>query len=522
MFAVKSSEIRNMDRHMIETVGMPSLVLMENASKSVVDVVKDQYKEVFYGHRPIVVLCGTGNNGGDGLCIARWLIHMNAPVRCVVAGSQEKFSNDAKEQFRLLNYLIESRGLPQVLFFEDEKDEESSHRVNLWMGDASLFVDALIGTGCSRTLSEKYCRLVSIMNKSNSDVIAVDVPTGINSDNGKVMGTCVKAAVTVTFCLPKLGLVLYPGSHYVGQLIVTDIGIYAEGIVSSIENPVELLDSRWFLDQISKGKLQRQQFSHKGTFGTLGIIAGDKHMLGATILSVRAAYRAGVGLVKVFADEEVSQLLIQAIPECIVVPYEKELSKDNFDRHVENFVLQTTGIVIGPGLSKSLKARHLVQKILQLDTKAVLDADALNIISEHIEWFDERVCDCVITPHIGEMSRLTGYPSEGISENTIQFAKAFSKDHRVTTVLKSARTVIVSKDQDVYLNMAGNSGLATAGSGDVLSGVIGAMIAMGKSIDDSSVYGALLHSMTAEVYADRHNEYSMTASDIIDNLWEGI
>ncbi len=521
MFAVRSSEIRDMDKYMIERVGLPSLVLMENAAKSVVDVIQQDKQNLLKGGQ-VLIFCGTGNNGGDGLAIARWLIHQEVKVRCLVAGKVERLSDDSRKQLNWLNHLVESRGLEPVLFFEDMSQKELIDQIHTLAGEAELFIDALIGTGCERTLSERYCTLVNMMNKYRTKTISVDVPTGINADNGKVMGVCVQAHVTVTFGLPKLGLVLYPGANFVGQLIVSDIGLYGESIVASLDNPVELIDYQWFAAMKQKGVLERKQCSHKGTFGTLGVIAGDKHMLGATVLCAKAAYRTGAGLVKIFADEDMSGLLIQSIPEAIVIPYEKELSKDTFDSSVEEFLMTVDAVVIGPGLSKSLKARHLVQKILQMDVRVLLDADALNIISEHMEWFDERRCECIVTPHIGEMSRLTGYPSEGISENTIQFARAFAKDHKVTTVLKSARTVIVTDVEDIYLNMAGNSGLATAGSGDVLSGVIGALMAMGYQLQEATIIGVLLHSMASDVYATTYNKHTMVASDIVGNLWKGV
>ena len=239
-------------------------------------------------------------------------------------------------------------------------------------------------------------------------------------------------------------------------------------------------------------------------------------------MSARAAYKTGAGLVKVFALEEVSGAIIQAIPECVVIPYEKDSNKEQFDKELENFIMSSNAVIIGPGLSKSLKARHMVEKVLQLDTKVVLDADALNIISEHMDWFEERLCDAVITPHIGEMARLTGYPGTGISENSIQFAEAFATKYRVNTVLKSARSVVVTRENNRYINMTGNSGMATAGSGDVLAGVIGGLMANGLKTDDASVMGVLLHSLAGDAYKAANGEHSMMASDIIDSLWRGL
>ncbi len=515
MLVVKNAEMKAMDRYMIETMGLPGLVLMENASRTVVEVVAERFPVESGNRKYVVVLCGTGNNGGDGLCISRWLRHLGYEVMTFVIGKKEKLSTDAMAQYELLNRMDEGREETLTVF-----DEEGDASVSA-VAEADLIIDALIGTGCSRTLSDKFIKVVRAVNASKGAVLAVDIPTGINGDNGKIMGEAVRASVTVTFCLPKLGVVLYPGAEHAGELIVSDIGILEEAY-STLGNPIGLIDRKTLIQAVGEGKLSRPRYSHKGTFGKVGIIAGDRHMIGASILAAKAAYRSGAGLVKVFVEEELGSVFIRELPECIVVAYDNEHSKERFDHELENFVLGVDSVIIGPGLSKSLKARHMVQKVLQLDTKAVFDADALNIISEHLEWFEERVASCIITPHLGEMSRLTGYPSQGISENTVQFAEAFSVKYGATTVLKSARTVIVTDRNERYINMSGNSGLATAGSGDVLAGVIGGLIAQHYPLDMSAVYGVLLHSLSGDCYAQENSEFSLIASDIINNLWKGI
>lgn len=515
MFGVKSNEMNIIDRYMIETVGLPSLVLMENASKTIVDEIVREFPLDTFRGKSIVVLCGTGNNGGDGLCVARWLIHLGYNTRTIVVGEQEKFSDDAKKQFELLTKMDQLKKCTTVFISRD------IHEIEPFISKSHLVIDALIGTGCNRIVTEPLLSVVTSVNKSNAYVLSVDIPTGINSDNGKVMGKAIKANTTVTFCLPKLGLLLNPGTELVGNLIVTDIGIIEEAL-ETLNNPVNIIGNQTLMTGQQNGIFNRKQFSHKGTFGSIGIIAGDKTMLGATILAAKACYKSGAGLVKVFVEEEHVGNIINSVPECVVVTYDNEKSKEGFDERLETFVLTCDVVLIGPGLSKSLKARHLVSKVLQMDTKVVLDADALNIISEHMEWFEDRVCEAIITPHIGEMARLTGYPSAGISENTLQFAQAFSEKYQVTTILKSARTVIVSKNLKRYINMSGNSGLATAGSGDVLAGVVASILGQGYNGEDAAVYGVLLHSMAGDVYAAKHGEHSLISTDIINNLWEGI
>jgi len=517
MFAVKSDTMSNIDKYMIEKIGLKGAVLMENAAKTLVDQVVKDFPLDKMKNSSILILCGTGNNGGDGLCASRWLTHKGYNVLTILVGDQEKLSSEAALQMSLLIRLNRAFKEDRLYFYEENQLDQLIQQV----GQARIIIDAMIGSGCHRTLSAKIMTLVRQVNQSKAFVYAVDVPTGINSDNGREMGCAVKADVTVTFCLPKLGLVLFPGCNYVGKLIVADIGIFEEAL-SVIDNPIELIDYSTLMDLKSQKKLARTDFSHKGTFGTVGIIAGDRHMLGATLLCAKAAYRSGAGLVKIFVAEELSATIINGLPECILVSYDKEMAKEAFDQELENFVLSSDALIIGPGLSNSLKARHMVHKVLQLDTKVVLDADALNIISEHLEWFEDRICQAVITPHIGEMARLTGYPSSGISENTLQFAEAFAAKYAVTTVLKSARTIIVSKEGRRYINLLGNSGMATAGSGDVLAGVIGALIGMGANLSEASMVGVLLHSLAGDQAADKLGKHPLMASDIIDCLWKKI
>lgn len=530
MFAVKSSEMRIIDQFMIEQNGLPSLVLMENAARSVVDIISTQYPKETIGQSPIVVLCGSGNNGGDGLVIARWLKHLGYPVIPVMTGNIERLSPDCLKEFEILTRFMAHRQEGPVLKWVSEQSHEgeSGQCAEILEEDlarllrhSSLIVDAILGTGCDRTLTQKLYNCVEMMNQSGKPIVAVDVPTGINSDTGQIMGAAVKATITVTFCLPKLGLVLYPGAEYVGTLRNVDIGIQEEALLT-LSNPVELLSQEKLQRYYQFNRFHRLENTHKGSFGSVGVIAGDKHMLGATILAVKAAYRTGAGLVKVFIAEEYALEIIRHVPECVVVPYDAGGSKEQMEKALESFKDSVQVLTIGPGLSTSVHARHLVEQVLRMDCKVVIDADGLNIISQNMESFAERQCECVITPHIGEMARLTGYITSGIADNTLKFAEAFNQQYQVTVVLKSARTIIVTKNKERYINLMGNNGMATGGSGDVLTGVIAGFIAQGYSVDDSAVYGTMLHSYSGDYTATICGEHRVMAGDMVDNLWCGL
>jgi len=510
---------------MIETVGLSSLILMENAAKIVVDAIIKQFPLQDDIKQSIVVLCGTGNNGGDGLCIARWLIHKGYEVHAILLGTKERCTSENLCQMAILESLIQADRISTFEILETmSRDEltyenEIHHRIKGMLKNATLIVDSILGTGCHRTLSPFLVAMVELVNGLNKKVLAVDIPTGIDADNGKVMGIAIKAYMTVTFSLPKIGHFCYPGFDYCGTVIVGDIGIF-ENALHLLENPIMLIDKNLFLTFQHEGVFRREKFSHKGMFGTLGIIAGDSHMIGATLLAVKAAYKSGVGLVKVFAKEEHAYLFLSSVNECVVVSYPSECEDEELDERIKGFLEQVDAVLIGPGLSRSIHAKHLLQQVLQGSVRAILDADALNIVSENLDLLSERKCELIITPHIGEMSRLTGYCSSGIIENMMPFAEAFSDQHKLTTVLKSGRTVIVSKALKRYINILGNSGMATAGSGDVLAGVISGLAAQGHSDELSAVIGTMLHSLAGDAYANEYGEHSLMATDLIHHIWK--
>jgi NAD(P)H-hydrate epimerase len=518
MFAVKGFEMQKMDQYMINDVGIPSCVLMENAAKSIVDDIVVRFPIGQHKDGKITIICGTGNNGGDGIAIGRWLIHLGYQVNFVIIGKKERTSKDHQLQVAILNQVIPSQMGNVVLWIDKDNFEIKSSHLKDMLKTSFLTVDSLLGTGCNRTVSILFKDMIEYMNHHSTYVVSVDVPSGINSDNGKVMGAAVEADITYTFAMPKIGLILYPGAEYTGELIVKDIGIFKEA-QSLIQQKVHVLDQTSIKDAMEQGVFHRKKNTHKGNFGILGIIAGDDLMLGATILVVKAAYRTGAGLVKVFTSEKNARLILAQVPECVIVEY--DASKDLSDQ-LHTFSNQVDVLAIGPGLSQSHHAHNLVHHILELDKKVIFDADALNIIAKNMDWFEEKKCACVITPHIGEMSRLTGYCSSGILENPIHFGSAMVNKYHVVTVLKSARTVVATPENQIYINTLGNSGMSTAGAGDVLVGIIGGLLAQNQSLADAARYGVLLHSYAGDYYVKDNNIASLMASDIIECLWKGL
>ena len=518
MFAVKSFEMQKMDQYMINNMGIPSCVLMENAAKSIVDDIIIRYPIINKEDKSITIICGTGNNGGDGIAIGRWLIHIGYYVQLIVVGKKEKASEDHQLQMSIFEKMIEIKSEHSLVWINEDNFEKNSYSIQSNLKKSLFVLDCLLGTGCNRTVSVLYKEIIEYINTYSPNVIAVDVPSGINSDNGKVMGAAVSADITYTFSAPKIGLLLFPGTEYTGELLVNDIGICKEA-EALIQQKVEVLNQMSIRDAFAQGVFNRKKNTHKGSFGIVGIIAGDSMMLGATILAIRAAYRTGAGLVKAFVSKDNAQTIIAQVPECVIIPYNEA---DKLETQLDNFANQVDLLAIGPGLSQSNYAQNLVRHVLQVDKKIVFDADALNIIAKNMDWLEEKKCECIITPHIGEMSRLTGYCSSGILENPIHFASAMYSQYDVVTVLKSARTVIASNNNQMYINTLGNPGMSTAGSGDVLVGVVSGLLAQHFSLDDAAKYGVLLHSYAGDFYAEKNNMPSLMASDIIESLWKGL
>lgn len=518
MFAVKGFEMQKMDQYMINNVGVPSAVLMENAAKSIVDELSELYPLNQYHQRRITIVCGTGNNGGDGIAIGRWLIHLGYKVQFILVGKRERTSKDHQLQMDILKVLLKGSDSDSILWVDEDSFDANQTMIKHVLCHSILTLDSLLGTGCNRTVSILLKEIIELMNEHSETIISVDIPSGINSDNGKVMGAAIDADITYTFSMPKIGSILFPGTKYSGKLVVKDIGIFEEA-QKVLSQKVEILDQDTLKQAVKQGAFKRQENSHKGMFGTLGIIAGNSQMLGATILAVKAAYRVGAGLVKVFVDTSDAQILLAQVPECVIV---KKDSSKAMSEQLDAFINQVDVIAIGPGLSQSNHAHNLVHYLMQCDKKIIFDADALNIIAKNMEWLEEKKCECIITPHIGEMSRLTGYCSSGILENPIHFALAMYKKYNVVTVLKSARTVVAPYNDQVYINTLGNPGMSTAGSGDVLVGVIGGLAVQRHCLSDAAKYGVLLHSYAGDYYVSEKNMPSLMASDLIECLWKGL
>lgn len=505
--SVTGEQMKRIDADTIHRIGIPSMVLMERAALAVTAEVEKMAEEDGLCHDRmgrsvrVWIACGTGNNGADGIAAGRMLHGKGYEVTVLLAGNLEHATPEHRSQ----QAIAERLGVTIVEYHD------------FIPGSCDIIVDAVFGIGLGRKVEGEYRDLIGMLAAQKTKrVVAVDIPSGIHADSGQVLGTALPARVTVTFGYLKTGMLLYPGKTYAGQVVVADIGF----------SDISLQNTGWDAFLPEPGDLcrlpQRQADSNKGTYGKLLLIAGSCGMSGAAYLSALSAYRSGAGLVKILTAEENRQILQSQLPEAIVETYSREEALEagaDFAGLIEAQCDWATAIVLGPGLSQEPYVEKLVELVLtHAYVPIVLDADALNTVAKHPEltgYFTENI---IITPHIGEMARLTGKAVPEIKRQAVAVAREYSRTFGVTCVLKDAVTVTADREGITYLNSSGNSGMAKAGSGDVLAGIIGSLLAQGMELSEAAVFGVFLHGLAGDAAARALGKRSMLAHEISEYL----
>lgn len=494
-YLVSGSEMRAWDKNTIEQFQVPSMVLMERAALKVVETMEEHKFDM---HR-VLVLCGSGNNGGDGLAIARLFFLQGRQVDIFFLGNREKATEETSRQMEIVERYGMKIGttLPEKTY--------------------TVIVDALFGIGLSRKVEGRYGDILDKMNhmrKKGAKVVAVDMPSGIHSDTGEVMGTALGADLTVTFASLKLGQILYPGCQYCGRLVAADIGISKESLK---EKPFGFLYETEDLKRLP----MRLPSGNKGTFGKVLVIAGSRDISGAAYLCACAALRSGAGMVRIYTREENRAALASLLPEALITTYGE--GEEAFD-DLGECLSWADVIAVGSGIGQSRQSEELLLKVFSENgavgknkRPCVLDADALNLLAKMPDK-QPFPFPAVITPHLGEMARLTGKSISEIQKSLIETAKEYAKETKAVCVMKDARTIVAWGTEEFYVNVSGNSGMATAGSGDVLAGVIAALIGQGMAMQDAAVMGVYLHGLGGDQAAEGLGEAFMTARDIIDGI----
>ena len=506
MYALTAKGMKYMDGYAAQA-GLPGVVLMENAARGVADAVAEKIPD---RSAKILVLAGHGNNGGDAVAAARWLAQMGyRNISVYFSGNMEKAGNEFKRQ---MNVLVNAHREVRIAGLRGIER-------NILNAAYDCIIDGMYGIGLNKSLSDDDVRLVKYINSKSGYKVAVDVPSGLNATSGLIMGEAIRADLTVTFGSYKTGMFFGAGRECCGEVKVIDIGLFPDAY-ENVSDKLEVLDSDFLESTIDKALVPRAENGHKGTFGTVGLVISSNGMLGAGMLAARAAYRAGCGLVKIFCPSKYTGFFNVSIPEAVAVPYKPDDVLGAF----EGFKDDVDVILIGPGLKEDSTGRLLVKQILAGNKPAVFDAGALNLISRNLKALRKRKCPCVITPHLGEMARLCGEDINIVARSRIGYTRKFSEKFDVSMVVKSDVSLIALRDQgrgqQLFINTVGNSGLATAGSGDVLAGVIASLIAQGNPLDTSLMYGVMVHGKAAEKFAkDGDSKRKMMAGDIIDNLF---
>jgi hydroxyethylthiazole kinase-like uncharacterized protein yjeF len=506
MRIVTNAEMRNIDTRAMQKLGIPSTVLMENAGRGCVDVIENYFDPESL---KVCILCGKGNNGGDGFVIARHLQNRGAEVEIILLGKATSLKGDSR-----INYaLAKKSGLPIHEFIEPKTIKRTIDAFA-----PGVIVDAVFGTGFKGSLQPKYRAVFDIVNSYDAFVLSVDIPSGINGDNGQCDRTCIVADATAAMCLPKRGHYLYPGRELCGDVFVVDIGV-----------PYTLINSGFpriptFQDVLAALPVRKPD-GHKGSFGTVLTVAGARGFSGAAAMAATSSLKTGAGLVRLAIPKGIADAIESKLLEVVKIPLPQTADEtiDTAALTVLTPHFDSDVIVVGPGITTHPQtAEFLVSFVSKITSPLIIDADAINILAGHKHLLKKCPAPCVLTPHPGELSRLTGLPVKDINLNRLDLAPQLARTYNCVMVLKGAPTVIASPDGSVYLNPTGNSGLSSAGSGDVLVGMIAGFIAQHVSLVESAMLGAFLHGLCSELAMERNNEYSLMAGDLIEHIPEAI
>ena len=541
-YAVNSMQMKMIDDYTVQVHHTSALELMERAAEAVAAVVMKQADKA----DRILVICGPGNNGGDGVAAGRLLFIQGYHVAILFVGEEGKTSKAMEiqlEKAKKLGVPIDNTNKPH------EYNESMVRRgITEMVSGHEVLIDALFGVGLSRDVTGEYEAVINIMNNSKKTVYAVDIPSGISADSGKVMNAAVRADVTITFGYRKQGLLLYPGAEHAGRIIAADIGFPETAALQA--DPDTFYYGEEDLDRLPV----RREYSNKGTYGKVLVIAGSKGMSGAAYLAAKAAYRTGAGLVKILTSEANRIILQTSLPEALFSAYDEGADSEERLQKLQENLDWASVIVIGPGLGGSAIAEELTDTVIKYaGVPLIIDADGLGLVAKELsrrskddgiipagqfpadtvpdgvaeDKVNKRIvllseylkADTILTPHLKELSGLLKMTLPEITDNLIDTARRCTYNNKLIYVIKDART-IVAQQKSRYINVSGNHGMATGGSGDVLTGIIAGLIAQGMKPYEAACLAVYIHGRAGDAAARRKGTYSMMAGDIVDSIEE--
>jgi NAD(P)H-hydrate epimerase len=510
MLVVTAAQMREMDRLTIQKYGVPSLVLMERAGEGITKAILERFGRA--AKRGVLIVAGKGNNGGDGLVVARLLKKKRIPSEVVLLARKDELSPDAAHN---LNGYAKLRG---------KVTEVTAGSLRLFAErtrGAGLLVDGILGTGIKNPVGGLYGEAITLMNASGVPTVAVDIPSGLDTDNGMPLGVAVQAEMTVALAYPKLGETIHPGLSYVGELVVADIGIDPRA-VKEVAPDIELLEReemRWLIPL-------RQPDTHKGTYGHVLVMAGSRGKTGAAIMACRAGMRSGAGLLTLAAPRSLNNIFASSLLEVMTEPLRDNVAEEMEplgDEEWRRLLERKNSLLFGPGIGVNDAARSALCWLLRhLEIPWVIDADGLTNLALEIGRLRNAKTPPILTPHPGEMARLIGKDTATVNQDRVGTARSFAMQHRCYVVLKGARTVIGTPAGRVFINPTGNPGMASGGMGDVLAGMLAAFLGQGLSPEDAMKLGVYLHGFVGDRVAVERGQIGLIASDIIEGLPPGM
>lgn len=495
--------MEQIDRTAIKEWNIPSAVLMENAGRNFTRLLQKELRPL---PRNIIVLAGKGNNGGDGLVIARCLIDRGKDVTTFVLGEKEDLSQQTHRNAKILERITD-----KIYYLPSTQiDDISSALVK-----SKLVIDALLGVGIQGEVRGYFAQVIPLINQQDKTIVSVDLPSGLPSDTGNPDGVCVKADLTITMGLIKAGLILPPGPSYAGELRVAPVG-YPQKLIDSYEGGFEVIDD----SLISEFLPPRPPYGHKGTFGKLLVVAGSTGMTGAATLATRSAMRCGTGLVYLGIPRSLNKIMESQLVEALTVPLAEKrgyLTNESLSQLL-TFTKNVNAIVVGPGLSRKGTVTSLIRDYLtEVTVPKVVDADGINAFQDHEDKLEE-ISPAVITPHPGELGRLLEKSPETINKNRLTVGPDVAKKFGLVVVLKGVPTVIADSRGNQYILNCPNSGLAKGGSGDILTGLIGGLMAQGLDPLDAAVGGVGIHSHAAQRSSEVRGVRGIIPTDVVDQI----
>jgi ADP-dependent NAD(P)H-hydrate dehydratase / NAD(P)H-hydrate epimerase len=507
MKVVTASEMQEIDRKTIEEIGISGIVLMERAGVAVVTKIKEHF-----GRKRVIVLSGRGNNGGDGIVVARCLHNEGWEVKVFLSSRREDLRGDALAQYSIArNCGVSIDSLDQ--FITRHSSVLSRH---------SLFVDALLGTGLDKNISGKLSEAITIMRESNLPVLSIDIPSGISSDNGQIMGNAVKADCTVTFGLPKRGHLLYPGAEYTGRLFIENIG-FPQYLLSSEKISTDVVDREYAVPLIPV----RPNYSYKGNYGHVLVIAGSKGKTGAALMTAKACLRTGAGLVTLGVPESLADVFQSRVTEEMILPL-PDINHGFLSRKALKSILdflhdKADILAIGPGIGISAETKQLmVALIANAGIPMVIDADGINSIQGGNDPFLKAKAPVILTPHPGEMAGLLSEQNnmtiQTIEKDRISTARSFARQTKTHLILKGVPTVTAAPDGKAFINTTGNPGMASGGVGDVLTGMIAGLLGQNITPLQACIIGVYLHGLAGDIASSEKGPHSLIATDIIEKI----